>query len=248
MKYVQIKQWHTIVGILMAIPLITLAITGSLIIHNRPLGFREAKVTERQVGWLPGYQADHGKKGDDLKDIKAFLTVKNGYSFVGTEYGLVEITPSASRLVPEFKAIGINSIQNSGKGILICTQKGAWLQEKNTWRQLYPEECKQANELSPKVLMVIAENKGALISTNNGKDWGPYDKLKQSLALLPAGQKQKPLSVTRFLLDIHTGHIFFAKEWKWVWVDMLAILGLMLSPTGLWLWIKTRKPKKGIKH
>src|SRR5438046_8055661 len=96
MKHARLRQWHTILGTLFALPLIVMCVTGSLIIHNRTLGFRTIQVS---TDWLPGYHTNEAQE-NVLKEVRSILQLPNGHLLVGTENGLVEVTAKTSHRIP----------------------------------------------------------------------------------------------------------------------------------------------------
>lgn len=84
---------------------------------------------------------------------------------------------------------------------------------------------------------------------NTGVQWAQPEALPPALAAAVAGElRQHSLSWDRLIRDIHSGRILGAAG-MWL-LDVLAVLLILLSVTGVWVWWRARKefPNKDKVH
>jgi|TARA_B110000908_G_C10111595_1_gene383330 hypothetical protein len=232
-----IRSWHRTIGALAALFLLILAITG--IILNHTLDF---KLDERHLNWpwilehygVSDVKADHVywldgnvlSQIDDQLFVDANPVAKSREPIVGgihldemtviaSEDALILLSEDGEYIETMSSGVGIPSdIQRIGlhNGLpILQTRNGMWRSD------FIMEEWKQTNL--------------------EGVSWSILTEMPDSVINdLAAYFHGKGITIERFVLDIHNGHILGALG-KWI-LDFFGFLMVLLSLSGLWMWIK----------
>jgi hypothetical protein len=159
--------------------------------------------------------------------------------WIGTALGV--FTLRGNRLAPIDGAPKdeIRGIAAAGDGVLLAGRKGLWRLEGGKAAHVYRGDCWQVGAVQGSYGAACKDAGGLLVSTD-GKHW------QQRSIELPASVPAhatggKPLS--RVILDVHTGKLFFGKQYEWIWIDLLGLACVGLGITGLTMWMRGRRQR-----
>ncbi len=231
--------WHRYIGIMAALFVVLLSITGIMLNHTDELGLDSSYIdSNRILDWygidLPDKHTSFSHKnfrvtllGHQLylnyKKVKgeysslAGLVVSEGVLVVAVNNGLLLLTDQGEvienldtthGLPAGTKGVGLDQ----GNGIVVRTSSGDYLADKTLikWQGLVGKK-----DVGWSVPSVIPEDLFSEIS----RDYRGHD-----------------LSVERVVLDLHSGRIL--GEWGPTIMDAAGTIMVLLSISGLWLWVK----------
>lgn len=231
------RSWHTWVSIILALPILVVALTAVFIAHKKALGTEEIRV---DADWLPGYRTE-GKQVHGVEARTAFTTA-DGRGFVGTQGGLFELR--AGRLV-HIEVLGttqVRAIAEADWGLVAATKSGIWVQREGAWRRMHKADAWSASTQPDGRVIVAAKDKG-LLASKDGRKWQPDGAYMTALAELPAEATQEAMSLNKLVMDLHTGKAFFGKDGEWIWIDLVGLAMSLLGLTGLWMWWRGERRK-----
>ncbi len=236
---VKLHKWHRRIGLFASSFIIFLVITGIVLQHSDDLGLPSKHLAS---SWLLKYY------GIKPNPITTYQLNNQTVSHAGNRIYLSG-KPVAENIDDLFGAIQVDKqfIVATTDSIIVLAQDGTLLDEVTTLDGLVesPLGISKSNEGSP----IIRGTSNYWISTNNLVDWSQYEgehpKWVASGITLPALRQviethdmSQQISLERFLLDAHSGRVF-GKYGIYV-IDIAAILLLILSLTGIWLWAVRR--------
>jgi hypothetical protein len=240
-------KWHKRLGITLFLFLLFMAISGFFLNHTQTLGLSERYINHSLIDWLYNKKVTLPKQGVLLEQKTApqwlvendkhqlWLHDKLLYQLLDKEHLITAINDS------EFSMIV------SSHRLLLITETGEIIDE-----LLAPASIVRAG-LSQETL-VIETVVGYWQSNEAFTNWQQADPIKQSTwqidwhtltKLSKEDQKQlqrlwlgNSISLERFLQDLHSGRLLGSFG---VWlVDLFALLSIILSITGLRIWLKTK--------
>jgi len=247
-KWRSLYIWHRTIGLIIAIPVLVLAITGMLLNHTEDFQLNEHYVGNPLILWL--YQLPMPE------NIISFPLGEQQISQVGEQLyvGSQPLTQSAQPLVgavqlPQFKVIAL------GQSLILLTPKGELMEQLDRSTGV-PAPIKSVGLLDTQQLLVktpeaIFQTDPNMLEWNivspESVDWArpsPAPKLLQQHLLADA--RGRIITSERMILDLHTGRLFGPAGV--LIVDLAAIILIALACTGFWIWIKQRhkhpKPKE----
>jgi len=233
----RLRSWHRSVGALAALFVLILAITGVMLNHTLDL-----KLEQRHLNWpwlLAHYgvanvtadrvyllddnvisQIDEQVFVDAQPVVKSLKPIIGGIhlddiTVVASDDALILLSPEGEYIETLGSAIGIPShIQNIGlfHGLpVLQTRHGMWRSDflLEQWENIS--------------LQGVSWSEPTVMPESVGKDLARYF-------------HGEGITVERFVLDLHNGHILGAIG---VWVlDFFGALLVILSLSGLWMWLK----------
>lgn len=235
------RHWHTWTSVVLAVPILIVALTAILIAHDHELGLKEIDVT-RAVSWLPGYGKAEMKAYK--MDVRASLTTAAGEQWLGTKGGLYQVNDGQARLVTDLGATEVRDLVATPFGLLVAAKNGVWLQNAGGWRKVQKGDAWNASLNPDGALAVTLKDQGVLTSLD-GRSWARDESAGTALAAIPAENRMtKPVTLGNLVMDLHTGKAFFGKEWEWIWIDLVGLVMAFLTVTGVYMWWRGEKRKR----
>ena len=235
-----IHQWHKRLGIISALFVILLSLTGIILNHTETLGIQDQFIQNQllldayKIGpkeSLYGFQANDQwiTRVDDRIYFNQQLLAKDTSGLTGVV------------LTEEYYVIATDN------KIFLVTETGEVI-EKLTSSEGVPPGIKQIGK-SYSGDVIVRTSHGDYSADFENADW---QKLDQTEALwshpgvIPDALQKRllelyrgtGLSVERIMLDIHSGRII--GDWGVYLVDFMAALFFMLALSGSWMWFKQR--------
>lgn len=126
----------------------------------------------------------------------------------------------------------------AGGAVLLAGKKALWRYEDGKATQVHKADCWQV-AVNGDGYAAACKDVGLLVSAN-GKEWQQHAVQfpAQTIAETEAGT---PLS--KIIMDMHTGQLFFGKQYMWVWIDLLGLACVGLGVTGLTMWMRGRRQR-----
>lgn len=234
------RSWHTWASLILALPILIVGATAVFIAHKKALDTESVAVDAR---WLPGYRAEGGKpKG---AEVRAAHTSVAGVTHVGTQEGLYRLEGDALVEVPALANMPVRALADGRFGLVAAARNGIWLEKGGEWRRVMKGDAWNASSRADGSVVVTLKDKGVVVS-NDGTRWGADPLLTPALAGLAVGQVDKPLTLGKLVMDLHTGQAFFGKEAEWIWIDLVGIAMCLLALTGVYMWWRVEKRKAAL--
>lgn len=215
-----VRNWHTWLSVSLGLPLLLVGLTTFFIAHGKALDTRSII--------LP---FDYGEA--EKLEIRASLQVGD-QQWIGTRQGVYRLQGDQAIRQEGAPEDEIRDMLQAGSAILFAGKKALWRYQDGQSNQVHRAECWQLSASGEHYSATCKDQ--ALLRSNDGVNW-------QALALkLPPSREAKtgtPLS--RVIMDIHTGKLFFGKSAEWLWIDFLGFACVGLGLTGLTMWMRKRK-------
>lgn len=235
----KLHKWHRRIGLLASIFIIFLVFTGIVLQHSDELGLPTSHLTNT---WLLKYY------GIKPNPITTYQLGNRTISHAGDTLYLSG-KPFTSERENIFGAIEFNNqiIIAVNSALLLIDQEGNLIDEVSTQDGLV--EAPLGIALSKTGLPVIRGVNTYWQGDSTLTDWqilaGPHPKWSAPSISLPSLKQtiethdmSQQISMERFILDAHSGRVF-GKYGVFI-IDAAAILLLILSITGIWLWALRR--------
>lgn len=231
------RTWHTWTGLILALPILLVAITAVLIAHKKTLGSDDIPVA---AGWLPGYRASAGRT--ERNEVRASLTTRQGATYLATLDGLYRRDGERLEPVAELAGTQVRGLAEAPWGRVAAARNGIWLETAGHWRRVRPGEAWSASSQPDGRIVVSLRGQGLLVS-DDGVRWQADGSTTAALATLPAGQSEAT-TLTRLLVDMHTGRAFFGRDGAWLWIDLIGLSLMLLGLTGVTMWWRVNRYKR----
>lgn len=227
--------WHLWAGIALALPIFVVSVTAVFIAHDRRLGLKEMPVAAQ---WLPGYRLMAA--ASEPPEVKAIHTDGHGQRHLGTKAGLFVVTAEAIREVGELRGIEVRSI-DAGDGLLAAaTRRGVFVNEGGAWRKVLAGDA-HAVGWSNGVLVAALKERGLMTSGDRGQTWQADGATMERLGSVTGGYGSEALTLSKLVMDLHTGKAFFGKDAEWVWIDVVGAAMALLAVTGVLMWVRVQR-------
>lgn len=234
------RSWHTWGSLILALPILIVGASAIFIAHKKALGTDEITVS---AGWLPGYQAQEAKeKGIEPR---ASLSTADGKLLVGGQTGLYRMAGDKLVAVEELVGMPVRGLAEGRFGRVAAAKNGIWLEKDGQWERTMKGDAWNASSRADGSVVVSLKDKGLLVSTD-GLKWSPDPQLTTALATLPLEMSDKPLTLGKLIMDLHTGQAFFGKEGEWIWIDLVGLAMCLLAMTGIYMWWRAEKRKAAL--
>ncbi|MCM2251072.1 MAG: PepSY domain-containing protein [Ramlibacter sp.] len=221
------RNWHTWGSVALGLPLLLVGLTTIFIAHEKALGTQDILI--------PGAAA-----GASVPEVRSSAMV-GSEQWIGAAVGVFRLEGNRLTPIDGSPKDEIRGIAAAAGGVLLAGKKGLWRLEGGKAAHVYKGDCWQVGAVQGSYAAACKDSGGLLVSTD-GRQWE-----KRALdfpARLPAGAGAgagKPLS--KIILDVHTGKLFFGKEYEWIWIDLLGLACVGLGITGLTLWMRGRRQR-----
>ncbi|MDZ7923001.1 MAG: PepSY domain-containing protein [Marinagarivorans sp.] len=223
------RNWHNWVSIVLGFPLLLVGITAFFIAHEHSLGTKKIETPLSMVQ-------------KDALEPRASAVYK-GQQFIGTKAGLFAVTSGEASPVTNGVDDEIRDLLSTEQGLLVAGKEGIWRYTGSTEtmkaEQVFEGDCWQIAQTSSG-FNAACKDIGVLESVD-GQSW-----VAQTLSFSPAATalvKNQGMPLSKVMMDIHTGKIFFGKDYEWIWIDLLGFACVGLGLTGLVMWMRNRRQK-----
>lgn len=221
------RNWHTWVSLVLGIPLLLVGLTAVFIAHDKSLGTKDIT--------LPLGGVDY-----EAIEIRSSINVGTEH-WIGTKQGVFRLDGERATLLAGSPKDEVRDMANAGSAVLMAGKKALWRVENGQAERVYKADCWQVTATG-QGYAAACKDVGLLVSAD-GKTWTErkVDFPPEVLAALP-----KELTLSKVIMDIHTGKLFFGKEYEWIWIDLLGLACVGLGITGLVMWMRSRRQRAGV--
>ena len=238
MKRPTSRSSHSWISIVLAVPMLLVAITAVMMAHSRTLKLGEIRVPTRL---FPGYS------GDALRatraDLKFAVRAGDGTTLLGTRAGAYRLANET--LVPirgletmDIKAVAVAPRTGTP---LVGTRDGIYRIAGDSAELARKGDIHSIVTLENGDVLAVPVGKDAVTSADGGNHWLPVAEYARALATLPLPEPPTTVALSRLALDIHTGAAFIGRANEWIWIDVIGGVLAFLVATGAWLWWVARR-------
>ena len=235
-----INQIHKFTGIAVCIFLIHLSITGIFLNHTEDLGLDEKYTASPMILALYNISIPNQKESFLVDDI--FISRFGDQVFMGNQPIIKNENPITGATLSN--QVLFIAFPNE---MVLLTQEGELIERISSTAEL-PQNIQKLG-VSEGILYLKTPNQlwqssdqaqAWELSDSNFNDWSnevimPDQQTKQ-IEMYFSG---KGVSLEQFFLDLHNGNIIKGFG-KWL-LDIIAIFLLLLSISGIWIWLKKRR-------
>lgn len=222
------RNWHNWVSVVLGFPLLLVGITAFFIAHEHELGTKKI-------------ETPLSMKAGEL-EVRA-SAVYQGQHFVGTRYGLFQVQEGEARPIANGVDDEVRDLLATGNGLLVAGKEGIWRYTDASGgakaEQVFAADCWQIAQAETGFTAACKDI--GVLDSSDGSQWLARD-LRFS-AEASALVKERGMPLSKVMMDIHTGKIFFGKEYEWIWIDLLGFACVGLGLTGLVMWMRNRRQK-----
>lgn len=231
-----VRHWHARIGVLVAIFLLFLAVTGLALSHTDALGLNKQQV---HAGWLMrwyGLRPSIPDRGFVFRD--GYLAVADG-RWVMDGKVLAEPTQEPVGAISWGRLRGVANGQ-----VLYLYLADGRLVDKLAGATLPAEDIQAIGTSAGKLALKTAN--GSYV-TDDALSWQPFTgaepvwSVEQALpTTATASLKQAfdpSLSLERIILDLHSGRIF--GRYGPLFMDITALVLIVLALSGLWIYVRS---------
>jgi hypothetical protein len=234
------RSWHTWGSLILALPILIVGASAIFIAHKKALGTDEITVNAR---WLPGYPAAGGKNAGI--EPRAALTTAAGTTYIGTQQGLYKLEGEKLVEIPALANMPVRAIAEAPFGRVAAAKNGIWLEQDGQWTRQLKGDAWSASSRADGGIIVALKDKG-LVTSGDGRQWVADAALATALAGAGSTIEEKPITLNKLIMDLHTGQAFFGKEGEWVWIDLVGLAMCLLAMTGVYMWWRAEKRKAAL--
>ena len=235
-----INQIHKFTGIAVCVFLIHLSITGIFLNHTEDLGLDEKYTASPMI--LALYNISIPSQKESFLVDNVFISRFSDQVFMNNQPIIKSESPIMG--VAFSNQILTIAFQNE---IVLVTQDGELIERITSTSEL-PENIQKLGvsqdilflKTSDQVWQSSDQAQAWELSDSNFNDWSnevamPDEQIKQ-IEMYFSG---KGVSLEQFFLDLHNGNII-KNFGKW-FLDLIAIFLLLLSISGIWIWLRKRR-------
>ncbi|MEO8418056.1 MAG: PepSY domain-containing protein [Methylophilaceae bacterium] len=236
-----VRHWHARIGVLLAVVLLFLSLTGLALSHTDALGLDKRQIN---TDWLMRWYGLH-----PTVPSHGFL-FKGGYLAAADGRWVMD-----GRVLSETGQTPVGAVSWGGlrglasAGMLYLYLPDGRLVDKLTGSALPGQPIKRLGSLGARLVIETAQGSYA---TDDGLNWQPLagqpiwsveQYLPDSLSISLRKAFVPSLPLERIILDLHSGRIF--GRYGPMLMDIAAIVLIVLSLSGMWIYLRTirRKPK-----
>jgi hypothetical protein len=234
------RSWHTWASIILALPILIVGASAVFLAHKKALGTEDIKVAAK---WLPGYQTEETKTRQP--EVRSVLSTRDGTTLVGLQDGLYRLDGERLVAVEALAGMPVRGLAAGAFGHVAAAKNGIWLEQDGIWQRVMKGDAWNASLRADGSIVVAIKDKGLLVSTD-GRKWQSDPLLAAALAALPTDGNDKPLTLGKLIMDLHTGQAFFGKSGEWIWIDLIGLAMCLLAMTGVYMWWRAEKRKAAL--
>jgi hypothetical protein len=218
------RTWHNRVSIALGLPLLLVGLTTFFIAHEKSLGTKEIRIPM-------------GAAGKDGIEVRSLVRIGNE-EWVGTPQGVFRLDGHRATLIVGSPKDEIRDMAVAGKAVLLAGKTALWRYEDGKASVVQRTDCWRISADGAGFTAVCKDH--GLLTSQDGKTW-QVRAIEFPADLKEAQQAGTPLS--KIIMDIHTGKLFFGKQYEWIWIDLLGIACVGLGITGLVMWMRGRRQR-----
>ena len=234
------RSWHTWASLILALPILIVGASAIFIAHKKSLNTEDITVNAK---WLPGYQTAEAKAKPI--EARAALTTRQGTTYLGAQEGLYRLDGDKLAAVEALAGMPVRGLAEGGFGVVAAAKNGIWLEQRGEWRRVQKGDAWSASARADGSVVVSIKDKGLLVS-QDGQKWQADPLLSAALAAMPGEVSDKPLTMGKLIMDLHTGQAFFGKKGEWIWIDLVGLAMCLLAMTGVYMWWRGEKRKAAL--
>ena len=219
------RNWHTWGSVLLGVPLLLVGLTTFFIAHDKALGTREITVP---IG------SNVGPKAAATLEIRSAARI-GAEQWIGTPHGIFRLDGAHAIAINGAPKDEIRDLVAAGNAVLLAGKKALWRYDDGQAAQILKADCWQVSAGDG---YTAACKEVGLLESKDGKQWQARS-VEFPASALAAASSGTPLS--KIILDIHTGKLFFGKQYEWIWIDLLGLACVGLGITGLVMWMRGRR-------
>ncbi len=223
------RNWHNWVSVVLGLPLLLVGVTAFFIAHEDQLG---TKKIETPLSMMQ----------KDALEPRASATYDN-QQFIGTKAGLFVMNNAEASPLVNSVNMEIRDLLATEQGLFIAAKEGIWRYSSNAESgnitPVFNGDCWQIAQTGNGFSAACKDI--GLVESTDGQHW-----VVQELRFSPAATvlvKNQGMPLSKVIMDIHTGKIFFGKEYEWIWIYLLGFACVGLGLTGLIMWMRNRRQK-----
>ena len=235
-----INQVHKFTGIAVCVFLIHLSITGIFLNHTEDLSLDEKYTASPMI--LALYNISMPNKEESFSVDNHFISRFGNQVFLGNQPVFKSENPIIG--VVSFNQMLVIAIEN---GLVLLTAEGELI-EKLTTATGVPANIQKLGTLNS--LLLLKTSKQVWESSDEGQEWRVSDSNFNEWSnevVMPDEKMQqiesyflgKVVSLEQFFLDLHNGNIIKGFG-KWL-LDIIAIFLLLISISGVWIWLRKKR-------
>jgi hypothetical protein len=230
------RRWHTWLGVILALPILVVALTAVFMAHRKVLGTDQVNV----AAWLPGYHRQGG--AGERPDVRSTFIDRGGRVWLGTQEGLFAVQGGQVKRVASLGLTPVRAFAESDSTLMVAARNGVWQRDGERWSRVLQGEAWSLVVLADGRFLAVMRDQAPQWS-RDGKLWRPDPAIGQALDALSRRPADGAITLSRLIRDLHTGEALLGKKWEWVWIDVLGVALATLALTGLWMWRLTQKRK-----
>lgn len=234
------RSWHTWGSLILALPILIVGASAVFIAHKKALGTEDISVNAK---WLPGYRTQAYQAAQ--LEPRAALTTAAGTTWVGTQQGLYRLDGETLVEAGEFAGVPVRAIAEAPFGRVLAAKSGVWIERDGSWQRALKGDAWSVSTRGDGSVVVSVKDKG-LVSSSDGRDWVADPLLSAALATAAAQMPDKPLTLGKLIMDLHTGQAFFGKAGEWIWIDLVGLAMCLLALTGVYMWWRAERRKAAL--
>ena len=232
------RRIHLWIGIVLALPMALMAITGILI------SMRSVTTVTVPLSWLGAETIP------DRLPINAYAVAPDGATWIGNSQGLWRVADGVAAPVPSFDGQEIVALAfASGGGVpVVATRMAVWQPQGEQWVPSRRGRVRQLSTLPDGRVLAILGGRGEMADgkpfvTSNGIDWLPHGPAMKANGQLPRLENPR-VALHQVMREFHSGAFFFGKgPGEMVWSNLSGWILAGLTLTGLWMWLKAERVK-----
>ncbi len=232
------RRIHLWIGIILAVPMALMAISGTLI------SMRSVSNVTVPLNWLGAETVP------DRLPINAFAQAGDGSTWIGNAQGLWRVAGTDAMPVHAFdgqEVIGL-AFTTGANVPVVATRMAVWQKQGEQWVPSRRGRVRQLSTLPDGRVLAILGGRGEMADgkpfvTSDGADWQPFGPAMKANAQLPRLENPQ-VALHQVMREFHSGAFFFGKgPGEMIWSNLLGWVLTALTLTGLWMWLKAERVK-----
>lgn len=234
------RKWHLWVSLILALPIVIVAVTAVFIAHHKALDLRAIPVA---AGWLPGYSSAAAHKA--RLEPRASLLSSAGVHWVGTNDGLYRVDQGRLVMVDLLAGTPVRALVEAPWGLVAATRTGLWVGRDGNWLRTHKGDAWNASVRADGAVAAAVKDEGLLVSVD-GRAWQSDPELTPVLAASLAEGEIEVITLSKLVMDLHTGKALVGKDWEWIWIDLVGLAMTLLALTGVYMWWRGERRKAAL--
>ena len=214
---------HNWLSVALVLPLFMVGMSTFFMSHEKSLGNVVIAYTQDPL---------------ELKDI---LYTSDGRQLLASKSGVFQLNGDKFEAIKALQNDDIRTLDLTQNGeVLAAGKHGLWVGSvKGQWRKLNDADI-HGIQVRAQSWYLITKEQGVLVSTDQGLHWEKEQNINQALSAM---DHKHPVLLGDFMEDLHSGKAIMGKQYEWIWADLLALVLVILSLTGIYMWWKSQKRK-----